>query len=149
MSKGKVRQQAIDKIIRAEEDWEPVGPTPMPDITDLRNWDKRLMETYKPFYAPNSDICNWCTFGNCDLTAGKKGACGIDISGNQARQFFQQTLAGLSAHAAHGVHLVGFLIENHGEDFEIDLGEGVTLEAPVIRNVLGLNPGPSEISNVH
>jgi acetyl-CoA decarbonylase/synthase complex subunit alpha len=140
MAKGDRRKKEIEEIIRSEEGWEPVGPTPMPNVTELRNWDKRLMETYKPFYAPNCDLCCWCTYGKCDLTGERKGACGINISGQQARQFFMQTLAGLSAHAAHGAHLIEHLMERHGEDFKIDLGQGVTTEAPVIRNVLGMKP---------
>ncbi len=140
MAKSEHKKKQIEKIIRAEDQWEPVGPTPMPDMTELRNWDRRLMETYKPFYAPDSDVCGWCTYGKCDLTGEKKGACGINISGQQARQFFMQTLAGLSAHAAHGAHMIEYLIEKHGEDFKIDLGKGISTEAPVIRNVMGLKP---------
>lgn len=140
MSKGKHKMREIEKSIRAQEDWEPVGPTPMPDVSELRNWDLRMMETYKPFYAPFCDLCCWCTYGKCDLTAGKKGACGIDISAQQARVFLQQTLAGCSAHGAHGAHLVDYLIEKHGEDFPLDMGKAIVIEAPVIRNVVGLKP---------
>ena len=140
MAKSEYKKKEIEKTIRANDQWEPVGPTPMPNMTELRNWDMRLMETYKPFYAPNCDLCCWCTYGKCDLTGENKGACGINISGQQARQFFMQTLAGLSAHAAHGSHMVEYLIEKHGEDFKIDLGKGIGTEAPVIRNVMGLKP---------
>lgn len=140
MSRGTHRRQEVETIIRADEDWEPVGPTPMPGLSELRNWDLRLMRTYKPLYAPACDLCCWCTYGKCDLTAGKRGACGIDVSGQQARMFLQSCLAGLSAHAAHGAHLVEYLIERHGPEFEIDMGQGIVTEAPIIRNVLGLRP---------
>jgi hypothetical protein len=50
--KGKRKKEEKEKIIRAEDEWEPIGHTPMPHVTDLRNWDRRLLETYKPFYAP-------------------------------------------------------------------------------------------------
>jgi acetyl-CoA decarbonylase/synthase complex subunit alpha len=140
MPKGPHRRKEIETLIRAGEDWEPVGPTPMPDLTELRNWDLRLMRTYKPLYAPACDLCCWCTYGKCDLTAGRRGACGIDISGQQARMFLQSCLAGLSAHAAHGAHLVEYLIERHGPEFRIDLGRDIVTEAPIIRNVLGLRP---------
>ena len=83
MAKSEHKKKQIEKIIRAEDPWEPVGPTPMPDMTELRNWDRRLMETYKPFYAPDSDVCGWCTYGKCDLTGEKKGACGINIRANR------------------------------------------------------------------
>ncbi|MBI4776761.1 MAG: CO dehydrogenase/acetyl-CoA synthase complex subunit epsilon [Deltaproteobacteria bacterium] len=140
MSKGEFKKKAIGEIIRADQNWEPVGPTPMPDSAELRNWDLRLMQTYKPFYAPACDLCCWCTYGKCDLTAGKKGACGINISAQQARQFLQQTLAGCSAHAAHAAHMIDYLIEKHGPDFKLDLGKGISTEAPIIRNVVGLKP---------
>ena len=74
-NKGKKikKQEEIDKIIRAEDNWEPIGHTAMPEVTDLRNWDMRLLKTYKPWYAPFCDLCCFCTYGKCDLTAGKKG----------------------------------------------------------------------------
>jgi len=140
MLKGKRKKREIEEIIRASDPWEPIGPTPMPDLSDLRNWDKRLMQTYKPFYAPFCDLCCLCTFGKCDLTGGKRGACGIDISAQQARMFLQSCNAGLSAHGAHGAHLIDYLIEKYGEDFKLDLGDRIVIEAPVIRNVLGLKP---------
>src|SRR4030067_168695 len=72
MSKGAVKQKEINKTIRAEDNWEPIGPTPMPEMSDLRRWDMRLMKTYKPFYAPFCDLCCFCTYGKCDLTEDKQ-----------------------------------------------------------------------------
>ena len=46
------KRQRIEETIRANDPWEPVGQTPMPDIPDLRNWDMRLMKAYPPMYAP-------------------------------------------------------------------------------------------------
>ncbi|MBM4325489.1 MAG: acetyl-CoA decarbonylase/synthase complex subunit alpha, partial [Deltaproteobacteria bacterium] len=140
MSKGKIKNQEIEKTIRAEDNWEPVGPTPMPEISDLRRWDRRLLKTYKPFYAPFCDLCCFCTFGKCDLTGDKKGACGINISGQQGRWALIFSLMGCSAHGAHGRHLVDYLIEKYGEDYKIDLGGQVAVEAPHIRTVMGLKP---------
>lgn len=128
------------KIIRAEDDWEKVGPTPLPEIPDLRSWSMRLLKTYKPFYAPFCDLCCNCTYGKCDLTAGKRGACGIDIATHQARWVLMQCCMGLSAHGAHGRHLIDYLIDKHGEDYKIDLGPQVDVEAPIIRTVIGLKP---------
>jgi acetyl-CoA decarbonylase/synthase complex subunit alpha len=134
------KHEEIERIIRAEDQWEPVGPTPMPEIVDLRNWDMRLMKTYKPFYAPFCDVCCLCTYGKCDLTCGKKGACGIDIGGQQGRTILLACCMGMSAHAGHGRHIIDYLIERHGEDFKISLGDNVAIEAPNIRLVLGLKP---------
>src|SRR4030043_36011 len=97
---GKYRQKKVKEIIRAEDAWEPIGPTPMPQFPDLRNWDMRLMKTYKPMYAPFCDLCCFCTYGKCDLTAGKRGACGIDISAQQARIVLLACCMGMSAHGA-------------------------------------------------
>jgi len=77
--------EEIYKKIKAEIPWEPIGHTPMPEIPDLRSWDMKLLQTYKPFYAPFCDLCCFCTYGKCDLTEGRRGACGIDIGTQQAR----------------------------------------------------------------
>jgi len=134
------KQEEIDKIIRAKDEWEPVGPTPMPEVTDLRNWDMRLMKTYQPWYAPFCDLCCFCTYGKCELTAGKKGACGIDIAGQQGRIILLACCMGMSAHGGHARHIIDYLIEKHGECLKIDLGDNVAVEAPHIRTVLGLKP---------
>jgi acetyl-CoA decarbonylase/synthase complex subunit alpha len=134
------KQNEVDAAIKASDLWEPVGPTPMPKLTDLRNWDRRLLKTYEPFYAPFCDLCCFCTYGKCDLTAGKRGACGMDIGAQQGRTVLLTCCMGLSAHAGHARHIVEFLIEKHGEDYKLDLGESVAVEAPVIRTVLGLKP---------
>src|SRR4030042_1129977 len=119
------REKEIRKIIRAEEAWEPIGHTPMPGVTDLRNWDMRLLKTYEPFYAPFCDLCCFCTYGKCDLTAGKRGACGIDIATQQARVVLLACCMGLSAHGGHARHIIDYLIERLGPDHKIDLGGGV------------------------
>ena len=41
----------IGKIEGEEEEWEPVGPTPMPTIATLRSWDFKLLRRYKPLCA--------------------------------------------------------------------------------------------------
>ena len=130
----------IREKIKAEIPWEPVGPTPMPEIPDLRSWDMRLLKTYKPFYAPFCDLCCFCTYGKCDLTENRRGACGIDIATQQARFVLLACLMGCSAHAAHAGHILEFLIEKHGPDKKIDLGTFIELEAPNIRTVTGLKP---------
>jgi acetyl-CoA decarbonylase/synthase complex subunit alpha len=134
------KKDHVDKIIDADDLWEPVGPTPLPGISDLRNWDMRLMKTYKPFYAPFCDLCCFCTYGKCDLSEGKRGACGIDIATQQARFVMIACCIGLSAHGGHARHIVEYLIEKHGEDYPIDLGPKVAIEAPNIRTVMGLKP---------
>jgi len=133
-------QAEKNEIIRASDLWEPVGHTPMPGLPDLRSWDMRLLRTYKPFYAPFCDLCCFCTFGKCDLTGSNRGACGLDIATQQARFFLLDTCMGMSAHGAHGRHVLEYLIDKYGEDYKIDLGNQVEVEAPNIRTVLGLKP---------
>ena len=104
--KKHTRKDEVNEIIRADDQWEPVGHTPMPEIPDLRNWDMRLLKTYKPFYAPMCDMCCFCTYGKCDLTGDKRGACGIDISAQQARVVLLACCMGMSAHGAHARHVL-------------------------------------------
>jgi len=132
--------EEIHKKIKAENPWEPLGHTPMPEIADLRSWDMKLLQTYKPWYAPFCDLCCFCTYGKCDLTENRRGACGIDIGTQQARWVLLACLMGCSAHASHAGHILEVLIEKHGPDKKIDLGTFVDLEAPNIRTVLGLKP---------
>jgi acetyl-CoA decarbonylase/synthase complex subunit alpha len=138
--KKHTRKDEVKEIIRAEDQWEPLGHTPMPEIPDLRNWDMRLMKTYKPFYAPMCDLCCFCTYGKCDLTGDKRGACGIDISAQQARVVLLACCMGMSAHGGHGRHVLHYLIEKYGRDYPINLGDQINVEAPHIRTVLGLKP---------
>jgi acetyl-CoA decarbonylase/synthase complex subunit alpha len=130
----------VHEKIKAEIPWEPIGHTPMPEMSDLRNWDMKLLQTYKPFYAPFCDLCCFCTYGKCDLTEDRRGACGIDIGGQQGRWILLACLMGASAHASHAGHILELLIEKHGPDKKINLGTSIELEAPIIRTVLGLKP---------
>ncbi len=137
---SKVKQKEIEETIHPEDTWEPIGPTPLPSLTDLRHWDMRLLRTYKPFYAPFCDLCCLCTYGKCDLTEARRGACGIDIATQQARIVLLACCMGLAAHAGHARHVVDYLIDKLGEDHPIDLGSAIAVEAPNIRTVLGLKP---------
>ncbi|HHT19113.1 MAG: CO dehydrogenase/acetyl-CoA synthase complex subunit alpha [Euryarchaeota archaeon] len=117
----------------------PMGPTPKPHVTDLRSWDMKLLSRYEPFYAPFCDMCCLCTFGKCDLLD-KKGACGIDSKAQQARIVLLACNIGTAAHAGHSRHLVHHLIEELGEDFPIDLGLNIDIEAPLTRTIIGKKP---------
>jgi len=132
--------EEIYQKIKADMPWEPVGHTPMPEVSDLRNWDMRLLQTYKPWYAPFCDLCCFCTYGKCDLTENRRGACGIDIATQQGRWMLLFCVMGASAHTSHAAHILEVLIEKHGSDKKIYLGSFVDLEAPNIRTVIGLKP---------
>ncbi len=124
----------------AEEDFEPMGPTPKPKIPTLRKWDFKLLKRYPPFYMPICDMCCLCTFGKCDLSRGKKGACGLNISSQQARIVLIACCIGTACHAGHSRHLIHTLIEKLGKDYPIDMGNNIDVEAPITRTIMGIKP---------
>ena len=125
-----------------DETWtEPVGPTPFPSITDLREWDFKLLQRYKPFYLPFCDVCCLCTFGKCDLTRDKRGACGLNMAAQQSRIVLLACCIGAATHTAHARHLVEHLIEKYGRNSPLDVGGlNIDIEAPVTRLVCGIRP---------
>ncbi len=133
-------QFSIGRVV--EDTWaEPMGPTPFPSLTDLREWDMRLLRRYKPFYMPDCDLCCLCTYGKCDLTAGKRGACGLDIGAQSSRIVLIACSIGAATHTGHARHVVEHLIEKYGRRFPLDVGGlNVKVEAPVIRLVTGIKP---------
>lgn len=131
---------SIGRIV--EETWEEtIGPTPFPSITGLRDWDFKLLQRYKPFYLPFCDVCCLCTFGKCDLTGDKRGACGLNMSAQQSRIVLLACCIGAATHVAHARHLVEHLIEKYGRNSSINVGGlNVEVEAPVTRLVCGIKP---------
>ncbi len=131
---------SFDKIL--EETWEePMGPTPFPSVISLRDWDMKLLNKYKPFYLPFCDVCCLCTFGKCDLTGDKRGACGLDMAAQQSRIVLLACCIGAATHIAHARHLVEHLIEKYGRNSPLDVGGlSIDIEAPVTRLVCGIKP---------
>jgi acetyl-CoA decarbonylase/synthase complex subunit alpha len=145
IDKLKSRTLSFEDLIiefgKIEEEWEePMGPTPKPNLTALRKWDRRLLERYEPFYSPICDMCCLCAYGKCDLSQGKKGACGLTMKPQQARMIALECAIGTAAHGAHARHMVEHLIKKKGRDFPIDMGLEVATEAPIIRTVVGIKP---------
>jgi len=131
---------SFDKIV--DETWEePMGPTPFPSVTDLREWDMKLINRYKPFYLPYCDVCCLCTFGKCDLTGDKRGACGLNMAAQQSRIVLLACCIGAATHISHARHLVDHIIEKYGRNSPIDVGGlNIDIEAPVTRLVCGIRP---------
>src|SRR4030067_1287820 len=125
--------------IGAKEEQIAEGPTPRPEIIGLRNWDFCLIDRYNPVYTPTGDTCDYCTYGKCDLTGNKEGACGIDVGGQSARQALMTSIMGAACHSAHGRHLLNYLIKKYGEDFKIDVGPS-NLQAPLTETIMGIQP---------
>ena len=125
-----------------DQSWtEPLGPTQFPTMSQLRSWDHKLLNRYKPFYMPDCDLCCLCTMGKCDLTGDKRGACGLDMAGQQSRIVLIAACIGTSTHTAHARHLLEHLIETFGRDQSIDIGgTNIEIEAPITRLVCGIKP---------
>ena len=124
-----------------DEAWEEtMGPTPFPSVGALRSWDRILLERYKPFYMPFCDLCCLCTFGKCDLTGDKRGACGITMAGQQSRIVLIACCIGASTHTAHARHMLDHLIEEYGRDAPLEVALNTGVEAPNIRLVCGIRP---------
>ncbi len=125
-----------------EDTWkETIGPTPYLSITDLREWDFKILQRYKPFYMPFCDVCCLCTFGKCDLTGDKRGACGLDMAAQQSRIVLLACCIGAATHVAHARHLLEHLKEKYGRNSPIDIGGlNIDVEAPVTRLVCGVRP---------
>jgi len=124
-----------------DEEWEePMGPTPFPSVGTLRNWDRKLLHRYKPFYMPFCDLCCLCTFGKCDLTGDKRGACGITMAGQQSRIVLIAACIGASTHTAHARHMLDHLLEEYGRDAPLEVALNTNVEAPNTRLVCGLRP---------
>ncbi len=129
----------IDRIV--SDDWEePMGPTPWPSVGTFRDWDRTLLSRYKPFYMPDCDLCCLCTFGKCDLTGDKRGACGINMASQQSRIVLLACCIGASTHTAHARHMLDHLIEEFGKDAPLDVAINTNVEAPNIRLVCGIRP---------
>jgi acetyl-CoA decarbonylase/synthase complex subunit alpha len=132
-----------------DDEWdEPMGPTPKPSPTDLRSWDHKLLTKYQPSYMPYCQVCCLCTMGKCDLSGDKRGACGIDMSGQQARIVLAAANIGCAAHLAHSRHMVDHLIEEYGPQTKLIQGPGTEIHAPVSRLVTGMRPVTLEDASI-
>ncbi len=131
----------MGKIIsEGDEGWdEPMGPTPKPHIPTLRPWFFKLMERYNPTYMPICDMCCLCTFGKCNLSKGRTGACGINLEGACAKIVEIACCIGASCHSAHGDHLLHWLKEKFG-NVPINFGNNIAVEMPCTRLIVGMKP---------
>jgi len=125
----------IKKILVEEK-----GPTPFPRIPTLREWDHLLLSRYRPFYLPQCDYCCLCGYGKCDLSQGKRGACGIDMRTHQARMHLLSVCIGAATHAAHAAHIIDFLIDKFGRNYPLYISNEIEITTPLITLVTGLKP---------
>ena len=140
MARNERQKREAREFIRAEDNWEPLGHTPLPGILELRDWDRRLFRTWEPFYVPVTDKCSLCTYGECNLSDAGRGVCGMDARTMQARLTLKACCAGLAGILAGARRIIDFLVDVKGRDLPVYLGDKVGIEAPHIRTVLGLKP---------
>jgi acetyl-CoA decarbonylase/synthase complex subunit alpha len=139
---GRIRDLSVSIGRLSAADWaEPEGPTPYPTLATLRTWDHKLLSRYQPFYMPFCDLCCLCTYGKCDLTGTKKGACGISMPAQQSRTVLLSACIGAATHTSHARELVTYAIKKAGRDCPINPGgNAIGVEAPLIRLVCGEKP---------
>ncbi len=111
----------------------------MPHIPTLRSWFFKLMNRYKPFYMPICDMCCLCTYGKCNLSKGRTGACGINMETQQARIVEIACCIGAACHSAHGDHLLHWLKEKYG-NVPLNFGNNIAVEMPLTRLIVGMKP---------
>ncbi|MDI6730086.1 MAG: 4Fe-4S dicluster domain-containing protein [Candidatus Altarchaeum sp.] len=138
--KSKNLKISIGEIEEEREYKEPEGPTPNPDIADLREWDLKLLNRYKPKYYGFIQQCQFCALGPCNLSDNRKGACGMTLEKHLAREGLQLAITGASAHSAHGRHLIEALIEKLGRNFPLNIAENTEVKSPNIQLVCGYKP---------
>ncbi|MCP1662554.1 MAG: CO dehydrogenase/acetyl-CoA synthase complex subunit epsilon [Methanocalculus sp. MSAO_Arc1] len=139
---GQIKDLRMSVGRLAQETWdEPQGPTPFPSLTTLRNWDLTLLNRYRPFYLPLCDLCCLCTYGKCDLTGDRKGACGISMPGQQSRIVLLAACIGAATHMNHAREMVTHLVHTYGDEKKLDPGGlSIKVEAPITRLVCGMKP---------
>ncbi|NIU38957.1 acetyl-CoA decarbonylase/synthase complex subunit alpha, partial [Candidatus Bathyarchaeota archaeon] len=87
------------------------------------------------------DLCCLCTYGKCDLTKDKRGACGLNMAAQQSRIVLIACCIGAATHLGHARHMVDHVIEKFGRRYPLDVGGvNVQLEAPITRLVCGIKP---------
>jgi len=130
----------IGAVVKEEEEWDqPMGPFPKPNVATLRDWDFKLSNRYRIFYAPADDTCTLCTYGPCDLTGNKKGACGLDMAGYCGKIVLIACLMGTCAHSAHGRHLYHWCLDRFG-DMRFDMGDEILVDSPLYQTIMGSKP---------
>ncbi|MEA3255772.1 MAG: 4Fe-4S dicluster domain-containing protein [Candidatus Altiarchaeota archaeon] len=131
----------IGEVIDEDDEWkEKMGPTPKPGIITLREWDRKLLSRYEPKYHTYIKECQFCAYGPCDLSKGRRGACGMSLEVQMARENMFLAITGAAAHAAHARHVLDYLVEKFGKDFPMEVAENSEIHAPWFRTIVGKRP---------
>ena len=84
-------------------------------------------------------MCCLCTYGKCNLSKGRTGACGINMETQQARIVQIACAIGAACHSAHGDHLLHWLKQRYG-NVPINFGNNIAVEMPITRLLVGMKP---------
>ena len=131
--------QCMKILAQQKQEIMPEGPKYKPSIISLRDWDYSILDRYEQLYTPTSETCDYCTYGNCDLTGNKEGACGIDLNTQSARKALLTCVMGAACHTGHSQHLLDYFIKKYGKDHPIDVGPS-NIEAPMTETIMGFKP---------
>jgi len=127
--------------VEEEDDWtEKKGPDKKPSVTHLREWDHTLLNRYKPKYHAFIKQCQFCAFGPCDLSANRRGSCGMTLDKQMARENLFLTITGAAAHAAHARHQLDRMMKKFGRNKAVFVAENTEVEAPWFRTIIGKRP---------
>ncbi len=130
----------IGAVVKEAEEWDQeMGSCPKPGVATLRKWDQVLANRYRIMYTPADDTCTLCTYGPCDLTGNKRGACGIDQAGACGKIVLIACLMGTCAHSAHGRHLYHWCMDKFG-DMKYDMGDEILVDSPLYQTIMGTKP---------
>ncbi len=100
-------------LIKGGDELERTGKFINPNVTDLRNWDANLLGRFKPKYYAFIQQCQYCAFGPCDLSKNRKGACGMRLNPQMAREALVTAIAGASSYIARACELNDAIIMEH------------------------------------
>lgn len=129
----------IDSYLDKKVNFDPLEGKVSLNYPLLREWDFKLLSYFKPFYAPLCDMCCLCTYGKCDLSSNKRGACGINLEKQQSRMVLMSCCIGASTHAAHSRHLVDIMLEKN-PGLNLEYGNSIDVTSPIITTLTGITP---------
>ncbi|MDZ4171935.1 MAG: hypothetical protein U1C19_07185, partial [Methanobacteriaceae archaeon] len=131
--------EEIDSYLEQKVDYNILDKKISLNYPLIREYDFKLLSYFKPFYAPLCDMCCLCTYGKCDLSGNKKGACGINLEKQQSRMVLMACTIGASTHSAHARHLVDDLLEKNPE-LELKYDNSIEVLTPIITTLTGITP---------
>ncbi|MDI6730754.1 MAG: 4Fe-4S dicluster domain-containing protein, partial [Candidatus Altarchaeum sp.] len=127
-------------LIKGENKLEPAGKFINPNVTDLRNWDANLLGRFKPKYYAFIQQCQYCAFGPCDLSKNRKGACGMQLNPQMAREALVTAIVGASSYIARACELNDAIIKKHTYFAELILEDKNFITTTFINLLCGYEP---------